>query len=588
MARLAYFQQDPQAPPGAGWFHSDSGQQVYEHLPEVASQLPPPPDMRMAMNDSADAGAGDASMAGGAPPQVAPSVPDVGPQMAPGAPPIAAPGVAAPPPSPQAQTAPPEADPDDQLRAEQQAYVNRPVYSAPVKGGFRPKSAEVTTEGAEAPMEQADWQELSRMNHSIIQAKTAEAGLVAGRAMQQQAQAEAALPGLMAERDRRQAEYEARQAAAKHDLAQIGQLVQATNAKQIDPERWFKSKGAIGNIVAGIAQALGGYGGQHNAAADIINGYVDRDIAAQRADVENGRAGANNMLQMLKLKYDFDLPQAESALKLIQNSIVQQQLKAWEGTQLSQDASAKLEAWTADQEKANFMEARKLMTASMGKQTRKESLAYQQGSAGGMRAPTHAERMGRLGEIDESQKTGTMLKPGAGDKPIERSKVVYGLDGKPVEARTEQEATKIREQYKLFKQAIPSLDKLEQSAGILNSLSPDQQAQFGIHFENMLNTVNTMAGQGVVRTDDIDRWHGYLKQGGFGAKKAIQELREMAKNAYQASVDSQTGAEVNENYKRGKPGASYSGRAATTPTVGRTNSSNPTEDMLREELEKYK
>ncbi len=305
-----------------------------------------------------------------------------------------------------------------------------------------------------------------------------------------------------------------------------------------------------------------------NVVAEQINRQVDEDVAEQREEIENGRANANNALQALRDRYNFDIPQAESALKIAQLGVVNAQLKEYEGMKMSQDSQMGLEQWMAENQKAQFLEARKLYTASMGKQTRKEQLAFQQGSAGGYRDPNHKEKMDKYAEIEAGQKTRTIPTPGEGGEKIPDALIVYDTNGNAVKARTEEEAKGIRKQYAIFKKTMPSVDALEKAAGFWDQMSPDERASWGLNFESAASTFNTGLGQNSMKDDDFKRWHGYLSQGGLGAKKALAEMRKIATNSYQADVDSQTGPQVRENFSRGKPKASYANKRATTPTVG--------------------
>ncbi len=624
MALIGFTQDDhPDAPPGAGYFHADSGESAYAYDPNLAAQFsgqaPPQqapqdnpfdltsaagPDQRFALGGTrAGLDLNSQNMAVDQGPQQAqPTASDAAPDYSPpagpstSAAPQAAPNasVAGPqssaagaPPPPQAL--PPEVDPDEQLRAQLQAGINAPVRVGATPGGLRPKSAEVTTEGAEAPMSQADWRELQDANEAIAQTQVAKAGVLRAQAETQMAQAGAQLPGLQAKYDADQAKYDQARAAAKQDLAKVNGLLQDVNNKKVDHNRLFGKPGSVGSILAGVAQAAGTWSAimsrsGHNMVADQINGLIDHDVAEQRDEIENGKASANNALQMLRDRYNFDIPQAESALKISQLGVVNAQLKQFEGMKMSQDAQQGLESWMAENQKAQFLEARKLYTQSMGKQTRKESMVYQQGSAGGTRAPTTKEQLERIAVAKGGQEIGAIGKPGQGND-IPPALVVYDTNGKAVAARTEPEAVKVREKYAMYKKIMPSLAAMDASAGHFNTLSPDEQATFKINFETAVSTLNNSLGQGQMKTDDFQRWNDYMSQGNFGVKKAISEVRAITKNAYQAEVDSQTGGAVNEDFGKGKPKAKYNNKRATTPTVGRSQAgTSATPDELKAAL----
>jgi hypothetical protein len=596
------FEQDPHpdAPMGAGLFTADSGEQMYAHDPELASSLVGQDD-RLAFN-TAPAGqdfnsqnlAADAG--GQQPPTPPPSVADVGPQMSMAPPPGPAASMAppqspqgpAPAPRPQAQP-PAEVDPDEQARAQQQAAVNRPVRDAASPGGYRPRTSEESFTDAGLPLDPEQAQELQRLNENVKVAKQAETGLLVARAQEQTQAAQAALPDLILKQKEAEERLQRAQDGARHDLQQAKDLIQATNEKKIDPGRMFQGgKGAIAGIFAVIAQSLGAYAAiksktGRNFGAEIVQQAIDRDIAAQKEEIDQGRAGANNMLAVLQRKYDYEMPQAEAALRMAQNSVVQKQLAAFEGMKLSQDAMANLGSWQADLEKQQFLESRKLYEAGIGKHSRRISSQFQAPTSGGLREPTHAEKMGRYAEIEAAQKTGTIAKPGDGKEQIDPKLIVYDTSGSAVAARTEKEATDIRKQYAIYKKTMPSVDELEKAAGFWDQMSPDQRASWALNFESAASTFNTGLGQNSMKDDDFRRWHDYLQQGGLGAKKALAEMRKIATNSYQAEVDSQTGPQVKEDFSKGKPKAGYTKKRATTPTVGRSQAGS---DVSSEELKK--
>ncbi len=619
----------PNAPPGAGFALADSGERAYVVDPNLAAQFSgqapaspqqAPQDTSYDLMSAADLQGSDQRLALGgqgggrqgynAPPQPTQSVADVGPNystpgdvpQAPAGPnasaaPPAAPNASVQGPQSSAATSPAqsqqpqaEVDPDEALRADQKAYVSAPVKVAGSPGGLREKSEERTVEGAGAPMSEAEWKKYYDLNEDIKQTHVGEAGVARAAADYQVAQAQAAIPALLQERDTKSAEYEQARSAAKQDLAKVNSLLQQVNTKQVDHNRFFQRRGAFGALAAGIAQALGASaatlsGSGHNMVADQINRMIDEDVAEQREQIENGRANANNALQMLRDRYNFDIPQAESALKIAQTGVVNAQLREYEGMKMSTQAQQGLESWMSDNNKKMFMEARSLYEQSQGKETRKIALVNQQGSAGGLRAPTEKEKQDRLHTVQLSQETGTTPKPGTGTENIPPALVVYDTNGKAVAARTEPEAVKVREKYAMYKKIMPSLASMDASAGHWNTLSPDEKATFKINFETAVSTLNSSLGQGQMKTDDFQRWEDYMSQGNFGVKKAIAEVRAITKNAYQAEVDSQTGGAVSEDFGKGKPKAKYNNKRATTPTVGRSQAgTSATPDELKAAL----
>ena len=83
---------------------------------------------------------------------------------------------------------------------------------------------------------------------------------------------------------------------ARATLEQLNSLNNAVMNRQIDPTRFFSSRGAASGFAAASSVALGVLGqalapGTENAALNIIRRAIDRDIEAQVQDMQNARAG---------------------------------------------------------------------------------------------------------------------------------------------------------------------------------------------------------------------------------------------------------------------------------------------------------
>lgn len=116
------------------------------------------------------------------------------------------------------------------------------------------------------------------------------------------------------------------------------------SSAKVDSNRLFSNLGTGQKILAGIAIALGGYGGAlsgkgDNRALDIINKAIDRDIEEQKiniqqdADVKRSKAqnlrdqtgNGQSMLSNLRAKFSDDLS-AETSLRLLYNQQIQAKL----------------------------------------------------------------------------------------------------------------------------------------------------------------------------------------------------------------------------------------------------------------------
>ena len=118
------------------------------------------------------------------------------------------------------------------------------------------------------------------------------------------------LESLQAKRANEQADYNIR----KQQKLDEYEMAQKEAQIKVDPKRFWASAstgqkvaGYIGIVLSGIGGGMTGRGG--NAAFDIINGAIDRDIAAQKQDIDNARnkaRGAENTLAYMRQFYHDD------------------------------------------------------------------------------------------------------------------------------------------------------------------------------------------------------------------------------------------------------------------------------------------
>lgn len=126
-----------------------------------------------------------------------------------------------------------------------------------------------------------------------------------------------------------QAQEEARrQEMIQEDMYRLQSSIQDLKQAKVDPTRWFKHEDGSKNygktILASVAVALGaigegfqGRGG--NPVLSIIERAIDQDIAAQRENLANRRAGVGlemNMLGQMRAQFG-DERQAETAARLM-------------------------------------------------------------------------------------------------------------------------------------------------------------------------------------------------------------------------------------------------------------------------------
>ncbi len=505
------FRPDIGAPIGSGWARGSDGKERYVYAPDLAAKfagdISPEPDMRLAL--------GDMQMAPGGPP---PSRLDAGGGMGGGAPPIvpAIPPVAAParaiPTAPLPPTAggapialpalpppgPGNANPTLAAQQEGVGDILRTVANAPTgprrPAGFVPKSQSVTVEaGAPYSEEQAD-------DRAMAEANVQRAHLASTKAFADEQETRAGELALQKEKvnaqvQAAQANQAMKQQRYQDERARIQGLMDANAQQQIDTGRWFRGDNVFGGVMAIIGQAMQNFASiksGHGPTNEILDRLIDRDVMAQRSDIEQGRMRTGNALHMLNLQLG-DMDQATEALKMIQKKAVDVEIARQAALHNSQDAKSKSQEWIAQRSQDFVKNEHALYNQSVGKVTTKTDQAYQQASGGGVQDPlARLKRMGAGAEelrkmgVPEEQIAKSLGLPAAGGKDTKTEAEKYGK---------EIEASKANE---VLSSIVPVEAMLNKYAG--------QENVPGIAPENIgkrayRGVVDTLQGQGTAEKD---------------------------------------------------------------------------------------
>lgn len=572
------FEQDPGSPPGAGFFTDDTGyRSPLLFNPALAQSvggaggvrmpsfaLPPAgPDLRTAQETFALPGASDA---GGAPPAAPASLPDArtfnpvvgfnGTKPIVGAGPMASQVTA-----PAAQIAAatkalgglaqekaplpggtPQTGPLDVVRAVQSEMgAGTPGTSSTsrtVQQGVRLNPADVAAHEAEVRSGQAAEFEGQK---KVIEAQT---GMVQAAADHK------------AELERQAATDRANQAAADDRAGALrresDQLAQAAAEKKIDPSRLFSGSHIWAGVLASVSQALGAYAAviskTPNFAQQIVSNAVDRDVQAQREEADAARGRATNAYQKFR-DAGLDAREASSALKLTLGQIYQSTLMGYDATKLSAEAQKNL--GTMQKTAAEFNQKTWLEIQQATKDRVSTTTSATGGTPGrrvstmdaavvarekGLITPEEQRQVLRQGESpEEAKKTGALMVPS-------------GVGSGQIKASTPEEARKLREEAGMVDTATQAADRMAANArnsSWFQGVNPSKEAvakrnEWTLDVENAVNTLNTLQGQGVVRGEDIQRYHDLLGNvGSVGAAEAARELGDLARRMYQNKIRAQ-------------------------------------------------
>lgn len=406
---MAIVDYSPPPPGSPGYvFHDDSGKSAYLFGPEAEGlkswiDQSKPPDARTAYDPSAPFGS--VAAVPDAPPAPVASVPDVPPNMSPApamsmAPPTPAlamsvPAAAVPPPmaprpvpavpvsSAIAPPGPVESLPmlgggeggapmtrDEAIR---QTY-NAAVINAATRGSYVPGAAAVDPErmmregrpvevgeavvGAQPETQEEHDRRIAYENSqheadatalTELDAANAERIAEAKRQQVDAAHRAAELSGDLYDAQKRDAQANA---IFQTNVARLQKEQDAVTQMKVDPNRLFREKGALASIGSALAVGLGAFGSAlaktPNYANEIVQGAINRDIAAQEDEIQRKGANANNAMANFVKTYGLTLDESRELAKSTQLRYAASMVDMNAAKMTSIDAKAKAAAMKAD------------------------------------------------------------------------------------------------------------------------------------------------------------------------------------------------------------------------------------------------
>lgn len=397
MVGLLRFEQDPDAPEGAGVFHFDAGAPMYAYEPELAAQagklkgaLDSAPDLRVA---GPGGGAPEPGPVAPPPPGIDVANQAIGRALADKAAQQAQPP--APPPSAQdmagqAREVMGQRAAADILRGTKQTYVPGSPGVDPnrmrAQGVMVPTTANETVESSGLPYSPEAARERLTASHMVQQATLADMELGQRQTQNQLASQRALAPRLEQEAARAQNEQNAINAAYRVDRSRLQQdLDQYEKTARVNPDRYFQDRGVFATIGLAIAQGLGAYAstmtGAPNFAFEMTQRAIDRDIAAQRDEIEAGRVSRRNSLANMMDNYGFDMGQAEAATRLAMTKSAELQAQMFAAEAKLPHYQTEAAKFLALTNQENVKNEQALQNASVGKHTRSVQNAFVQPKA---------------------------------------------------------------------------------------------------------------------------------------------------------------------------------------------------------------
>lgn len=575
---LSGFQQDPYGPPGAGYFHGDSGPPVYAFHPELANQLSqggpvapapiqpsaelqqaaaPGPDMRTA--GLGGFGSTDQRLAvGGAAPGLDKQLgqmPDFGGAPAPGQGPAVGGGPRVPGEGGPQNIGQAAAQLNDQQLA-QAMLKEQNARPTTTKAHYRPTSKEITVSDQGAP-EAEENRALREDAYYGVLAATQNQGDLESQHLAQLA----TLNADQAAKQQAQINFQAKTQQATSELVAKdqtdldrfqGELQQSQ--KDFNPNRLFSgAAGTMAGIGAAVFRAMGAYAAIRghsgsNPAGEVIDSAIQRDIAQQKAEIEAKGSNANNALARLNKHYG-NLEQATTALGILQNKYADTMALQLANSSGSQEVIAKTQGAIAAKQQAYATDNEKFNQLSYGKHAAKVAETYVAPSTSGG-APSVdklLERGNKMATNEHTRAETDKLRADSGGKGEEL--VVPDGRGGTIKARTKEEAADLRTGYGDLitgQQAASKMIKTAQdtsSARGLNPITLEKERVWNSDREALMHSVNNaLTGKSVaVREASMQRFEHALAggPGSPGAAAAIEEIHNIITTSYQNKLDSQ-------------------------------------------------
>lgn len=113
----------------------------------------------------------------------------------------------------------------------------------------------------------------------------------------------------------------------------VRERMAAMQSQQIDPQRFFKERGTWSQLSAALSIAAGAYAsaltGGPNAALSIVNQAIDRDIDAQKSELQKKKdlVGLEDNLYAKEMAFYNDAQQAEASVRLTQLAAFENRLQ---------------------------------------------------------------------------------------------------------------------------------------------------------------------------------------------------------------------------------------------------------------------
>jgi hypothetical protein len=283
------------------------------------------------------------------------------------------------------------------------------------QGVEMPSSASHTVVGAH-PLDEEYLQQRHALTQSSLDTNEAQRVAEVKAAEEGRAVAKEQFVAATAARDEQQKQIGQLQSAYDQQIGVRQQALKDYTGSKVDPDRIFHGpNGGAQRVVSAIASAIGAWAatksGAPNFAQQIIDNSINRDIAAQEAEIRIKKDAADNALSDL-MRRGMDLGQAKSALAYIQRDWAAQQINLAKGVTQSDQINAAHDNIANGLLKKNLDDDEQSKIDAQGRATDSVAAQYKYpvaGTAGGVRPVSAAKGLQLAGQTAgvEGQVAGT-------------------------------------------------------------------------------------------------------------------------------------------------------------------------------------
>lgn len=349
---------------------------------------------------------------------------------------------------------------------------------------------------------------------------------------------------------RREQARQVERAELERRSTQLEQLNQELATTKVDPDRYWKNKNGGAALLSMISVALGGFGegfsgGKlENRGLQMIQQGIDRDIAAQQADLQTKRASIDVQRGLYSLARE-RFGDNEMAANFARAKMYEQAERAVQG--IAMEAKGSTYETAANQLAAQLKYNREQSELSLKLQM---AQAAQAAAAASAAQPRGMKAMG--------------------DKELER--LVPGLNALAPDKETRIKITSTMSAAKTLRETIAAMAELKRTGSTRDPTGTDRARYDALH-SNAMTALNVLQGQGAISGADADRVLAGLPKASLTALStekdaiALETTGALVDKQARDYVNSQALVPVDYDLAGARPGGGYGPMMRVDPTA---------------------